>query len=97
MYSLKKRAWLGLVFLALAMGLFLFLPAGTLQYWQAWLYLCVFFGVSVLITLYLMENDPALLKRRLSAGPTAGEREGAKDHHAIGFNRIHRPSCRASA
>ena len=60
------------------MGLLLFLPAGTLQYWQAWLYLCVFFGVSVLITLYLMKNDPALLKRRLSAGPTAEKEKAQK-------------------
>jgi len=60
------------------MGLLLFLPAGTLQYWHAWLYLCVFFGVSVLITLYLMKNDPALLKRRLSAGPTAEKEKAQK-------------------
>ena len=78
MDSLKKRAWLGLVFLALAMGLLLFLPAGTLQYWQAWLYLCVFFGMSVLITLYLVKNDPALLRRRLSAGPTAEKEKAQK-------------------
>ena len=78
MDSLKKRAWLGLVFLALAMCLLLFLPAGTLQYWQARLYLCVFFGMSVLITLYLMKNDPALLKRRLSAGPAAEKEKAQK-------------------
>jgi protein-S-isoprenylcysteine O-methyltransferase Ste14 len=74
MYTINKlnaKAWLGLVFLAVAMGLLLFLPAGTVQYWQAWAYLGVFFGASLLITLYLMKRDPALLKRRLSGGPTA--------------------------
>jgi protein-S-isoprenylcysteine O-methyltransferase Ste14 len=71
MNKLNQRAWLGLFFLAVIMGLLLFLAAGTVRYWQAWVYLGVFFGVSVLITLYLMKNDPALLKRRLSGGPTA--------------------------
>jgi protein-S-isoprenylcysteine O-methyltransferase Ste14 len=71
MNKLNQRAWLGLICLAVIMGLLLFLAAGTVRYWQAWLYLGVFFGVSVLITLYLMKRDPALLKRRLSGGPTA--------------------------
>ena len=71
MSSLNTRAWLGLVFLALAMGVLLFLTAGTVQYWQAWTYLAVYFAASLLITLYLMKRDPALLKRRLSGGPTA--------------------------
>jgi protein-S-isoprenylcysteine O-methyltransferase Ste14 len=53
------------------MGLLLFLSAGTFRYWQAWVYLGVFFGASVLITLDLMRRDPALLTRRLRGGPTA--------------------------
>jgi protein-S-isoprenylcysteine O-methyltransferase Ste14 len=69
--NLNTKAGLGLVFLAIAMGLLLFLPAGTAQYWQAWAFLAVFFGASLLITLYLMKKDPALLKRRLGGGPTA--------------------------
>jgi protein-S-isoprenylcysteine O-methyltransferase Ste14 len=53
------------------MGLLLFLSAGTVHYWQGWVYLGVFFWPSLLITLYLMKNDPTLLTRRLSSGPTA--------------------------
>jgi len=70
MNNLNAKAWLWLVFLAIVMGLLLFLSAGTAQYWRAWGYLGVFFGASFLMTLYLMEKDPALLKRRLSGGPT---------------------------
>jgi protein-S-isoprenylcysteine O-methyltransferase Ste14 len=69
--NLKARTWLGFFVLAIVMGLLLFVPAGTARYWQAWVYLGVFFGASFLITLYLMRNDPALLKRRLSGGPPA--------------------------
>src|SRR5690349_17946659 len=68
--NLDTKAWLGLSLLAVAMGLLLFVPAGTVHYWQAWAYLGVFLGAAFLITLYLMKKDPALLKRRLSAGPT---------------------------
>ena len=68
--NLNTKAGLRLVFLAIGMGLLLFLPAGTAQYWQAWAFLAVVFGASLLITLYLMKKDPALLKRRLSGGPS---------------------------
>lgn len=78
MKSLNARAWLGLVFLAVVMGLLLFLSAGTIHYWMAWAYLAVFFGTSVWITIYLMKNDPALLERRLSAGPTAEKEKSQK-------------------
>ena len=50
MNNLNTKAWLGLIFVALAMGLLLVVPAGTVQYWQAWAYLGVFFGASLLIT-----------------------------------------------
>jgi protein-S-isoprenylcysteine O-methyltransferase Ste14 len=53
------------------MGFILFLSAGTILYWQAWGYLGVSSGASLLITLYLSRYDPALLARRVSAGPTA--------------------------
>jgi protein-S-isoprenylcysteine O-methyltransferase Ste14 len=78
MINLNTKAWLGLVFLAIVMGLLLFLLAGTAQYWQAWGYLVVFFGASLLITLYLMKKDPALLERRLSGGPTAEKEKPQK-------------------
>ena len=74
MSSLTAKAWLGVVSLAAVMGFLLFLPAGTAQYWQAWVFLAVFFGASSLITLYLLKEDPALLQRRLRGGPTAEKR-----------------------
>ena len=77
MDTLNKKAFGSLVVLFLVMAALLFLTAGTIRYWQAWVYLTVFFGASVLITLYLAKNDPALLKRRMSGGPWA-EKERAQ-------------------
>ena len=71
MKNLNARAWLALAVLAVVMGLLLFVPAGTVHYWQAWAYLLIFTGASILITLYFMRKDPALLERRMSGGPTA--------------------------
>jgi protein-S-isoprenylcysteine O-methyltransferase Ste14 len=69
--SLNARAWLALAVLAVVMALLLLVPAGTVRYWQAWVYLSIFFGAAALTTMFLMRNDPALLERRMSGGPTA--------------------------
>ena len=53
------------------MAALLFIPAWTLDYWQAWTFLAVYFGCSLAITLYLIDRDPKLLQRRMSGGPTA--------------------------
>ncbi|HUK62732.1 MAG TPA: isoprenylcysteine carboxylmethyltransferase family protein, partial [Dongiaceae bacterium] len=52
----------------------LFVPAGTVRWWQAWVYLVAFFGPSTLITVRLMSEDRALLERRMSGGPMAERR-----------------------
>src|SRR5919112_2654771 len=75
---LNAKAWLSLFVLTVVMGVMLFLPAGTVRYWQAWLYLSVFTCASSLLTLYLMRRDPALLERRMSGGPTAEKRTTQK-------------------
>src|SRR5262245_6949081 len=77
MSNLKARAWRGLLFLAMAMGLLLFGLAGTIEYWQAGAYLGVYFGGSLLNLLYLMKRDRALLERRMRGVPSA-EKERPK-------------------
>ncbi|MGH9739103.1 MAG: methyltransferase family protein [Candidatus Acidiferrales bacterium] len=72
------KAWFGLFFFLAVVGFALFVPAGTVRYWQAWLYVALY-SVSVgAITLYLMRNDRALLERRIAAGPGAEKRTKQK-------------------
>jgi protein-S-isoprenylcysteine O-methyltransferase Ste14 len=71
MIGLHVKAWLGDFFLDLAMGVFLFGGAGTVRYWQGWLFLAVFSGAAIVVTAYLAWYDPALLRRRLAGGPMA--------------------------
>ena len=46
------------------LGLFFFLPAGTINYWEAWVYLALLFTPMFFMMQYLIKNDPALLERR---------------------------------
>lgn len=68
---LLQKTCAGFAQLALMMALLLFVPAGTLHYWQAWAFLAVFLGASLAITAYLFRHDRELLERRLRAGPSA--------------------------
>jgi protein-S-isoprenylcysteine O-methyltransferase Ste14 len=45
----------------------LFLPAGTLHYWNAWLFLAILFLPMLAVGLLLLVRNPALLKKRLNA------------------------------
>jgi protein-S-isoprenylcysteine O-methyltransferase Ste14 len=72
--SLAGRACFAIVVLSIVMAALLFVPAGTLRYWQGWVYLIVFNTTSVFTTLYLVKKDPALLERRMKGGPAAEKR-----------------------
>ena len=51
MTSLYARGFIGLAVLFAVMASLLFISAGTLHYWQAWLFLAVYFGASIAISL----------------------------------------------
>lgn len=78
MKHLYTRTLLSLIALAVATGLLIFLAAGTIRYWQGWVYLATFIGASLFTSLYLIRNDPALLERRMKGGPTAEKRTAQK-------------------
>ena len=56
----------------------LFIPAGTLDYWQAWVFLAVF-GVSAqALGIYFLVHDRKLVERRMTIGPAAEQRPAQK-------------------
>ena len=65
------------------MALLIFAPAGTLRYWQGWVYLGLCFLSFGGITLDLIRNDPELLARRVKGGPSAEIRPTQKLIQAI--------------
>jgi len=69
MKHVNLKAFAGSLALLFFTAAALFLSAWTFDYWQAWVFLVVFFGSATAITIYLMKADPKLLERRISAGP----------------------------
>ena len=72
--SLAMKAWLSVAAMAIVAGLLLFGLAGTVGYWQGWVYLAIFIGLTIVTTLDLVRRDPALLERRMRGGPRAEQR-----------------------
>lgn len=70
MNSFYKQMIRSSVLGTLALSAMVFIPAGTLNYWQGWAYLVTFIFASALYTVYLVKYDPALLRRRQQAGPS---------------------------
>jgi protein-S-isoprenylcysteine O-methyltransferase Ste14 len=71
MNNLYFRALRSSIFGVVLMAALLFVPAGTFDYWQAYVFMGVFVGGSAAITVYLAIKDPKLLERRMKVGPTA--------------------------
>ncbi|MDD5765129.1 MAG: isoprenylcysteine carboxylmethyltransferase family protein [Candidatus Marinimicrobia bacterium] len=63
--QLKKLVIRRFVAAIIVVGLMFFLPAGTLNYWQAWLWLFIIFFPMALVGLWLLRHDPALQERRM--------------------------------
>ena len=71
MHTLSSRLFfqaLGKFFLGLiVVGVLVFLPAGTLDYWQGWLFVGMLFVPMFVAGIVLMFRKPELLRKRLEA------------------------------
>jgi protein-S-isoprenylcysteine O-methyltransferase Ste14 len=56
----------------------LFIPAGTLSYWQAWIFIAVFGVSSQVLGIYFVIHDRKLVERRMRIGPVAEQRGAQK-------------------
>ena len=69
--SALLRALLGILFLVALV----FIPAGTLRYWQAWLYFIVLFVPLLGLAMVLLIKDPQLLARRMDMRERRGSQK----------------------
>jgi protein-S-isoprenylcysteine O-methyltransferase Ste14 len=70
--TISKTLVFGVIQLVV-LGLLLFLPAGTFDYWQAWVLVVV--AISTWISgIFLLRANPATLQGRMRGGPTAETR-----------------------
>ena len=53
----------------------LFIPAGTLRFWQAWAYIAIFFVPLLSAYLFFLKHDPEMLRRRLADDEQVSEQK----------------------
>jgi len=73
MSRILARASIALV----AFAILLFLPAGTLKFWEAWVYLAIMFLPGLVFFSYFVKHDPQMVERRLQF------REKVKEQRAV--------------
>lgn len=78
MTGLDKRVFGSLLWYFPLLAALIFIPAGTLDYWQAWVFLAVYIVSSLAMILYLRKHDPQLLQRRMRGGPFAEKEKTQK-------------------
>ncbi|MEN6348656.1 MAG: isoprenylcysteine carboxylmethyltransferase family protein [Syntrophomonas sp.] len=59
------KAYLVPIIIMIVMGLVLFLPAGSVKFWQAWIWWLVITVLMLFTTIYFLKKDPGLLSRRM--------------------------------
>jgi protein-S-isoprenylcysteine O-methyltransferase Ste14 len=68
----------------LILALMLFLPAGTFQFWEAWVFLALIATSSALVIGYFIRRDPALIERRMRMKEKeAGQKKIMKFSYAV--------------
>jgi len=67
------------------LGLLIFLPSGSLHYWQGWLMMGVLFVPMFVAGLILMVKNPELLRKRLSAKEEEKEQKAVVALSAVMF------------
>ena len=74
----KKLFWQAMLKFTLGIfliGLLIFLPAGTLSYWNGWLFMSILFIPMFCAGIVMMLKDPNLLRSRLKAKETETEQQ----------------------
>jgi len=83
MSSLPQRAATSLTGFLILLGGLTFVSAGTIHFWQGWLFWLSFSASVIAITVYLLKQDPALVERRMAGGPGAESRTSQKIIQAV--------------
>jgi membrane protein implicated in regulation of membrane protease activity len=88
MTSLIAKTVLGFAFLMSVLGLALFVSAGSLRFWQAWVYLAVFAICTFLIVAYLFQNNPSLQASRVQVGPVTETRKSQQYCQKVSYHLV---------
>ena len=73
--DLLIKALTKFLFGVIILGLLLFLPAGSLHYWQGWLLMGILFVPMAVVGIVMMAKNPELLRKRLNAKEKEAEQK----------------------
>lgn len=73
--SLLLQATGKFTFIIILLGLCFFVSAGTILFWEAWLFIGTFFVMLLFNLRYMVKKDPDLLKRRLKREENRSEQK----------------------
>src|SRR5271157_1925819 len=73
--SLKARLILRLSIGLIVIALMMFIPAGSLRFWQGWALIAVVYVPLLFFFSYLYKHDPQLLERRLQSKEKISEQK----------------------
>jgi protein-S-isoprenylcysteine O-methyltransferase Ste14 len=73
--SLATRLILRTAISVVLVATFLFLPAGSLRYWQGWAFMALWFLPMVIASPYFLKRDPELVERRLQTKEKSKEQK----------------------
>ena len=69
------RIWVSSVVRIILFAVALLWPAGTWQWWQAWVVIALWTAFGLSMTVFLLRHDPALLAERLKLSPVQKDQE----------------------
>ena len=73
--ALAVKTMIQVIVFFIVFAVFIFLPAGTLSFWQGWAFFAVFCGSTLIVTIYFLFKDPALIGRRIKSRETRKEQK----------------------
>jgi protein-S-isoprenylcysteine O-methyltransferase Ste14 len=73
--NLKSKLILRLSLGVIIFAAILFIPAGSLRFWQGWIFLAIWSVPTIAAFAYFYKHDPALVERRMRRKETVGEQK----------------------
>ena len=70
--KLAISALIKFIFGVLIVGILIFVPAGTIRFFNGWLLMSLMFVPIIILGIYLLKNNPKLLERRLNSKEKIG-------------------------
>jgi len=71
----RQKSILVPIMIMIVLGAVLFVPAGTLRFWEAWIYWSGFSILTLFIAIYFSQKSPELLSRRMQHGEKVTKRK----------------------